>query len=152
MKDKIWIVAAFVLTFAAGVLVGALVVRHFGPPSFAMAPLGRTVGGYFPRHEGRSPIPSVEMLQRRLGLDETQQQQVAGIVEKYRGQFQEHFRQIHPTVQGLIAQMRGEIETVLRPEQLEKFRREFPRREHRAFAPHSAPHPAPEEPVQEPPE
>ncbi len=139
MKDKIWIVAAFVLTFAAGVLVGAIVVRNFGPPPFAMAPFGNAEGRRFPRHEGRPALPSVDMLQKQLGLDEAQQQQVAVIVEKYRGQFQEHFRQIHPTMQGLLHEMRGEIENVLTPEQLEKFRREFPRRDRRGFGSRSAP-------------
>lgn len=140
MKDKIWIVAAFVLTFAVGVLVGAIIVRNFGPPPpFAAAPFGQPGGRYFPRHEERPPIPSVEMLQQQLDLDETQQQQVAGIVEKYREQFQEHFRQIHPTMQGMIMQMRTEIEGVLKPEQLEKFRREFPRRTRRSFGSRAVP-------------
>lgn len=137
MKEKIWIAAAFVLTFAAGVLVGAIIVRNFGTPPFALPRFGNPGARHFPRHGERPPIPSVEMLQKQLGLDEAQHRQVADIVEKYRGQFQEHFRQIHPTVQGLLTQMRGEIETVLTPEQLEKFRREFPRRERRFGSKHA---------------
>ncbi len=148
MKDKIWIVAAFVLTFAVGVFTGALLVRNFAAPPFAAAPFAKPNVRHFPRHEGKPPLPSVEMLQTQLDLDETQQQQVAGIVEKYREKFQEHFRQIHPTMQSMITQMRGEIETVLRPEQLEKFRRDFPRRERRAFGPR----PAPDDSVPEMPE
>lgn len=140
MKDKIWIVTAFVLTFAVGVLVGAIIVRNFGPPPpFAAVSFDQPGGRHFSRHEEWSPIPSVEMLHRQLGLNETQQQQVAGIVEKYREQFQEHFRQIHPTMQAIIMQMRAEIEGVLKPEQLEKFRREFPRRERRGFGPRPTP-------------
>ena len=93
MKDKIWIVTAFVLTFAVGVFVGALLVRSVGAPPFAAAPFARPNLRHFPRHDGKPPIPSMEMLQTQLGLDETQHQQIAGIVEKYRDNFQEHFRQ-----------------------------------------------------------
>lgn len=139
MKEKIWIVAAFVLTFAVGVLTGALIVRNFGPAPFAPMRMGEKGIRHFPMAGERAPIPSVEMLQRQLDLDEAQQEQVANIVEKYREQFQEHFRQVHPIMQGLLGEMRGEIENVLRPEQLEKFRREFPPRTRRGFGPRSAP-------------
>lgn len=133
MKEKIWIVAAFVLTFAVGVLTGALLVRSFGLAPFAPMPMGERGPRHFPRPGERAPLPSVEMLQRQFDLDEAQQEQVANIIEKYREEFQEHFRQVHPIMQGLLGEMRGEIESVLRPEQLEKFRREFPPRPRRGL-------------------
>lgn len=133
MKDKFWIVAAFVLTFAAGVLVGAIIVRRFGPPPFVSAPFGEPGERRFPMHGEKSPLPSLGMLQRRLNLNEAQHQQVAAIVERYRVQLHEHLSSIRPVTHELLGKMRAEIETVLTPEQLEKFRNEFPRRERRGY-------------------
>lgn len=139
MKDKFWIAAAFVLTFAAGVLVGAIVVRQFGPPPFAMLPFGDRSARHFPMHGEKPPLPSLGALQRQLDLNEAQQQQVAAIVEKFRERFEQNFRQFRPAMHEVITQMRLEIENVLTPEQLEKFRREFPRRERRGYGAKPAP-------------
>lgn len=140
MKDKAWVVAAFVLTFAAGVLVGAIIVRHYGPPPFAMGRSGEPGGEKrFSKRGERFPIPSLKMLQEQLDLTEAQQQQVSAIVEKHREQMHEHLSKFRPATHELIIQMRAEIESVLTTEQLEKFRREFPKRERRGYGMKSAP-------------
>lgn len=139
MKDKFWIAAAFVLTFAAGVLTGAIVARQFGPPPFALPPFGERSARHFPMHGEKPPLPSLGALQRQLDLNEEQQQQVAAIVEKFREKLEQNFRQFRPAMHEVITEMRGEIESVLTPEQLEKFRREFPRRDRRGYGSKSAP-------------
>jgi Spy/CpxP family protein refolding chaperone len=119
MKEKFFVIAAFVLTFAAGVLTGALVVRQFGAPP-PMRP--RTA------HEpGRPPRGfMVEMLKPRLNLSETQSQEVAQIIAKYEEQLRQHFRQMRPQSSQIIRQMAAEIDSVLTPEQRQKFHQEFP--------------------------
>ncbi len=131
MKDKVWVAAAFVLTFAAGVLVGAIIVRHFGAPRLPMAPFSERGDKDFPMHGERPPLPSLDMLQSQLALNEAQQEQVAIIVEKYRQEMLQHVGRIRPAMHDMLGKMRMEIESVLTPEQLEKFRREFPRPERR---------------------
>jgi len=137
MKEKAWIVAAFVLTFAAGVLVGAIIVRRLGPPLFAIGEFGEPDERRFPMHGERPPLPSLEMLERQLKLNEAQQRQVAAIVERHRAQMHEHLSKIRPATHELLNELRAEIESVLTPEQLEKFRREFPRRERRFGSKHA---------------
>jgi Spy/CpxP family protein refolding chaperone len=112
MKGKILVVAAFVLTFAAGVLTGAFIVREFIPPPFPGAPMPR---------EERLPM-SLEILQGRLDLSEAQRQQVAEIIGKYQKQLHHQMLQLRPKARRTIQQMSEEIESVLTPEQREKFR------------------------------
>lgn len=117
MKQNFWVIAAFVLTFAAGVLTGAIVVRQFGPP---FPPFER--GMVRPRMDPR-PFPNLKELQRRMALSAAQREQIAAIFAKYRGQIQEHLRQVRPPMHELMHQMRAEIEQILTPEQREQFQR-----------------------------
>lgn len=117
MKQNFWVVAAFVLTFAAGVLTGAIVVRQFGPspPPFEQ-------GMMRPRRDPHA-FPNLKELQRRMDFSDAQRQQIAAIFAKYRGQIQVHLRQVRPPMHELMRQMRNEIEQILTPEQRKKFQR-----------------------------
>ncbi|MDZ7362596.1 MAG: hypothetical protein ONB46_18010 [candidate division KSB1 bacterium] len=117
MKTKIWVVAAFVLTFAAGVLTGALVVREYGQPP---APSLRQ------EHEPRRPRPTRwEILKSQLNLSQTQSQQVAAIVKRHEERLRKQFSQIRPMSHQIIREMTAEIDSVLTPEQRVKFRENF---------------------------
>jgi Spy/CpxP family protein refolding chaperone len=118
MKEKFFVIAAFVLTFAAGVFTGALVLRQFGGP-----PPQR------PRmvHEpGRPRGFMLEKLKPRLNLSEAQSQAVEGIIAKYEEQLRQHFRQTRPQAHQIIRQMTAAIDSVLTPEQRQKLQQEIP--------------------------
>ncbi len=118
MKEKLFVIAAFVLTFAAGVFTGALVLRQFGGPP----PLRPRMA-----HEpGRPRGFMLEMLKPRLNLSEVQSQAVAQIIAKYEEQLRQHFRQTRPQAHQIIRQMTTEIDSVLTPEQRQKFHQSFP--------------------------
>jgi Spy/CpxP family protein refolding chaperone len=118
MKEKFFVIAAFVLTFAAGVLTGALVVRQFGGPP----PLRPRMA-----HEpGRPRGFMLEMLKPRLNLSDAQSRAVEQIIAKYEEQLRQHFRQTRPQAHQIIRQMTAEIDSVLTPEQRQKFRQEIP--------------------------
>ncbi|MDZ7343736.1 MAG: hypothetical protein ONA90_04415 [candidate division KSB1 bacterium] len=119
MKEKIFVVGAFVLTFAAGVLTGALVVREFAVP-----PLPPTD---MPRAGGRELGIPLNFLHRRLDLTEMQRQQINAIVKKYQEQIRDHLQQARPWMHDTMQQMRREIESVLTPEQREKYPKELSR-------------------------
>lgn len=117
MKQSFLVAAAFVLTFAAGVLTGGLLVRQLaGPP----APFEREM-----RRPPMSPrgMFDVERMQKHLDLNEAQRQQVETIVKKYREQIQQHIERVEPPMRELMHGLRAEIEQVLTPEQREKFQR-----------------------------
>jgi Spy/CpxP family protein refolding chaperone len=118
MKQDFLVIAAFVLTFAAGALTGAFLVRQFAapPPEFE-----RGFKRPGPGMSLRPPL-DLERLQERLNLNDAQRQQIAMILAKHRDQVAQHFRQVRQPVDDLMRQMRGEVEQVLTPEQREKFR------------------------------
>ena len=119
MKEKIFVAAAFVLTFAAGVLTGALLVREFIRPPFEPAGM--------PPPGGREFAMPLDFLQHRLDLTETQRQQIDAIVKKYQEQIRDHLQQTRPWMHDTMQQMRLEIESVLTPEQREKYQKELSR-------------------------
>ena len=123
MKQNLLVTGAFVLTFAAGVLTGAFLVREFAAPRPRFEHGPRRPG---PGKPQRPPFDLKE-LQERLELNEEQRQQVAAVLAKYRGQIERHFREVRQPVDELMRQMRGEIEQILTPEQREKFRQPPPR-------------------------
>ncbi|MGH7493524.1 MAG: Spy/CpxP family protein refolding chaperone [bacterium] len=116
MKQNILVIAAFVLTFAAGALCGAFLVREFGgpPPKFE----------HGPRRPGMGPRPpfDLEELQERLNLNDTQRQQLDQILAKYRDRIEQHFKRVREPMDDLMRQMRAETDLILTPEQREKFR------------------------------
>ena len=120
MKQSFLVIAAFVLTFAAGVLTGALVVRQFAspPPPFELRP-GRP-------GMGPERLFDLNELQKRLDLNDTQRQQIAAVLDKYRDQIEQHVKQVRPPMHELFRGMRDEIERILTPEQREKFRQPPP--------------------------
>ncbi|MDZ7304540.1 MAG: periplasmic heavy metal sensor [candidate division KSB1 bacterium] len=118
MKEKIFVIAAFVLTFAVGVLTGALVVREFSHPPLPPSRMGYEMG----RHR---PITSKE-LGAKLNLSKEQRQQVQQIIAKHQQQLRKHLSQMRPTSRQIFKQMVAEIDSVLTPEQREKFHRDFP--------------------------
>jgi len=120
MQAKIFVVAAFVLTFAVGVLTGALIVRNFGHPE--PPPWTKMDKHHLERHE---PV-RIEILKSRLNLNETQSQQIAAIIAKHDKQLRQHFGQIRFSSRQIFKQMTVEIDSVLTPEQRQKFHAAFP--------------------------
>ncbi len=118
MKEKFFVIAAFVLTFAAGVFTGALVLRQFGGPP----PLRPRMA----LEPGRPRGFMLEKLKPRLNLSDAQSQAVEQIIAKYEEQLRQHFRQTRPQAHQIIRQMTAEIDSVLTPEQREKLRQEIP--------------------------
>lgn len=121
MQAKAFVVAAFVLTFAAGVLTGALVVRKLSPPAPPWARMGD-------RPSGRNPAPPLrmEVLKSQLNLDAAQSQQVAEILARGHEQLRQNFGQLQLSSHQVFKQMAAEIDSVLTPEQRQKFHAEFP--------------------------
>jgi Spy/CpxP family protein refolding chaperone len=119
MKEKFFVIAAFVLTFAAGVFTGALVLRQFGGPP----PMRQRMA----REPGRPHGFMLEMLKPRLNLSDEQSRAVEEIIAKYEEQLRQHFRQTRPRTHQIIRQMTAAIDSVLTPEQRQKLRREMPR-------------------------
>jgi Spy/CpxP family protein refolding chaperone len=117
MKTKIWVVSAFVLTFAAGVLTGAIIVREYSRP---LPP--RMRAEYEP---GRRRPPRWEALKSQLNLSEAQSQQVAKIVARHEEQLRQHFSRIQPFSHEIVREMTMQIDSVLTPEQRRKFHEEI---------------------------
>lgn len=119
MKARLVVAGAFVLTFAAGVLTGAILVRQFSRP--------------LQRWEHRPPMGErsfgvpLDFLEKRLDLTPEQSQQIAEIMKKYREQVREHLREVRAPMRELTRQMMGEIDQVLTPEQRERLHAEFRR-------------------------
>ncbi|GEM_PF-2673017 len=118
MKTKILVLAAFGLTFAVGVLTGAIMVREYGRPA---SPWTRR-----DRDPGRHRPLQLEMLQSQLNLSEKQRAQVGEIISAYHERLRNHFSQIRPQSQQIIREMTMQIDSVLAPEQRLKFHEAFP--------------------------
>lgn len=119
MKEKFFVIAAFLLTFAAGVFTGALVLRQFGGPPPLLPRMA---------HEpGRPRGFMLEKLKPRLNLSDEQSHAVEQIIAKYEEQLRQHFRQTRPRAHQIIRQMATEIDSVLTPEQRQKWHQEIPR-------------------------
>jgi Spy/CpxP family protein refolding chaperone len=118
MKSKFLVVAAFVLTFAAGVLTGAIVVREYSRP---LPPWGRM------EHEPRQHPPMrSEALKSQLHLSEAQSQKVAEIIAGHEERLRKHLGQMRPLSHQILKEMTMQIDSVLTPEQRMKFREAFP--------------------------
>ena len=119
-KEKIFVVAAFMLTFAAGVLTGAIMMREFAePPPFRQG-MGRH------RSPERHRALTLEALKNRLNLSEAQTEEVQQILAEHQKKLRRHFDQMRPQSRRLFKQLTNDIENVLTPEQREKFHEEFP--------------------------
>jgi len=118
MKTKILVLAAFALTFAVGVLTGALLVREY---DHSASPLTRRE-----RVPDRHGPLQLEMLQSRLNLSEKQSARVAEIISAHHERLRNHFSQIKPQSHQIIKEMTVQIDSVLTPEQRLKFHEAFP--------------------------
>jgi len=118
MKTKILVIAAFALTFAAGVLTGAIMIREYGRPSLPRARLEHDPGRHRPLQ--------LEKLQSQLNLSEKQSQRVAEIISTHHERLRNHFSQIRPQSHQIIKEMTMQIDSVLTPEQRQKFHEAFP--------------------------
>ncbi len=135
MKQNVLVITAFVLTFAAGALTGAFLVKQFAPQPFERwpEPPGMVLYG----HGGRAMLDTTEWpgspgmvfgphrldeLQKYLNLDEAQRRKMEAVFDKYRAQIQKQIQQTRPPMLDQIEMMRHEIEQILTPEQREKLR------------------------------
>lgn len=118
MKTKISVIAAFVLTFAAGVLTGAIALREYGRPSGLRPRLERDAGRHRPLQ--------LEMLQMQLNLSPAQSQQVGEIIAAHHERLRNHFSRIRLQAHEIIKDMTAQIDSVLTPEQRVKFHEAFP--------------------------
>lgn len=117
MKTKILVTAAFVLTFAAGVLTGAIALREYRYPPPSRARL---------EHEPGRPRPlQLETLQAQLNLSATQSQRVGEIIATHHDQLRKHFSEMRPQSHQIIKEMTMQIDSVLTPEQRQKFHANF---------------------------
>lgn len=117
MKTKILVIAAFVLTFAAGVLTGAIALREYSRPP---APRARA------ELEAGRPRPlQLETLQAQLNLSAAQRQRVGEIIATHHEQLRKHFSEMRPVGHQIIKEMTMQIDSVLTPEQRQKFRANF---------------------------
>ncbi len=118
MKTKILVIAAFVLTFAAGVLTGAIALREYNRPPAPRARLER---------ETDRPRPlQLETLQAQLNLSATQSQRVGEIIAAHHDRLRRHFNAMRPQSHQIIKEMTMQIDSVLTPEQRQKFHATFP--------------------------
>ena len=117
MKTKILVITAFVLTFATGVLTGAIALREYGRPSEPRARLERETGRHRPLQ--------LETLQMQLNLNAAQSQQVSEIIAAHHERLRKHFSAMRPQSHQIIKEMTAQIDSVLTPEQRQKFHANF---------------------------
>jgi Spy/CpxP family protein refolding chaperone len=112
MKNKglLWMILAIIVVFLAGAVSGVFLDKHV---------LTR-------RHEadrrGGPPFPSLEMLSRDLSLTVEQQDKIKNIFRANEQHFLELRTSMHEQLEQFREQLKNEIEGVLTPEQLQKFR------------------------------
>jgi len=117
MKTKILVIAAFALTFAAGVLTGAIALREYGRPSAPRARLEHDADRHRPLQ--------LETLQAQLNLSAAQSQRVGEIIAAHHERLRKHFSGMRPQSHQIIKNMTMQIDSVLTPEQRQKFRANF---------------------------
>lgn len=106
-KSRLWALALLVATFAAGAAVGGVVSAALGRPSEGMA---------------RERRPSyAERLQGELALTPAQRESVEVILDRRQAAMSELWRTVSPRFDSLRVQIRGEILSVLSPEQQTQF-------------------------------
>jgi hypothetical protein len=108
------------VTFAAGVLTGAIMMREFAGPPHRPPGMGRR---YSPE---RHRALTLEALKNRLNLSETQSQEVQQILAEHQQQLRRHFERMRPQSRRIFEELTKDIENVLTPEQRQKFHEEFP--------------------------
>jgi hypothetical protein len=118
-RPTLWLVAALVLVFLAGLAGGIFldrsVIRHRSP---------------LPRRPG-SPFPSLDMMARELGLSAEQQARIKDIFERNEERFKKLRGDIHQRLDEIRTNLENEINSVLTPGQIEKFKKMIEK--HRAY-------------------
>ncbi len=107
-KTTIIAIIVISVTFVAGVAVGV-----FG--AFVMHRRG---GDRIPRFASHA---MVNRLDRKLDLTDEQREKITVIVERHHQRINSMWRQVRPQVEQELKQANAEIESVLTPEQREKF-------------------------------
>jgi len=108
-RPTVWMVAALVLAFLAGLAGGVFLDRSVLP------------------HRGLSPrrpaphFPSLEMMARELNLSAEQQAKIKAIFERNEERFHELRGDIRKHLDEIRKQLKTEIDGVLTPEQIKKF-------------------------------
>jgi Spy/CpxP family protein refolding chaperone len=112
MKNKglLWMILAIVVVFLAGAVSGVFLDRHV---------LNRR---HEPDRRGGPPFPSLEMLSRDLSLTVEQQDKIKNIFRDNEQRFTELRTSMHEQLEQFREHIKNEIEGVLTPEQLQKFR------------------------------
>lgn len=104
------VVALLLLTFSAGAAVGLAGSR--------MITTGETAETT--RRDG--PRFAIERYADELGLTDAQREQIAPILERTRGELESIVSDVRPSFRQVYESARTEIETVLTPEQTERYR------------------------------
>jgi hypothetical protein len=107
-------------------LLGILLVFILGAASGAL--LTHSIhhahsGSYFKRAPAAREEQFVKRLTSKLDLDSRQQEQVRAIVHETHTGIRQVRQQIRPRIESLLEQGQQRINTVLRPDQQEKFRK-----------------------------
>ncbi len=129
-----------VLVFLAGLAGGVLGARLV---------LVNQVAPQMREHLGAPPLDRFFLL-RDLDLSPEQRESVRELLRLYRGRFEALHRELRPRVESLMDELDRDVETILTPDQLERYRN---RPKHWRRAPHSPrtrgprrPHRQPHEP------
>ena len=127
-RSKLWVVAALVTTFAAGVGV------EWGLRTW----IGAHPGGVWGRGRRHGTEAVVPYLARELDLTAAQRDSVHAIFERHRCDMAALWRQTRPRFDSLRGAIDGEIETQLSPTQRERFHALAQRRERARSQPGAA--------------
>ncbi|MCZ6727341.1 MAG: hypothetical protein O7A98_08290 [Acidobacteria bacterium] len=100
------VAVVFLVGLAAGVLSARLL--HYS------GPLGDKRGG--------APPFRAYFMQRHLELEVEQQKRLEEVLERQREKFEQLHRDLRPRVDSLMEETQAEIEQILTPEQLERYR------------------------------
>ncbi len=108
-KFKFWIVLSLLVVFAAGVAAGI-----FSEKYLISKKLGRE------RRTG-SHFPSLEMMAQELGLSQEQKERIKEIFKSNEERLKGLRSSMHEHLSEIRTQLKTEIESVLNPEQKQKF-------------------------------
>ena len=109
-KTTIVAILVIAVTFIAGVAVGV----------FGAFMMHRRGGDRIPRFASHA---MVNRLDRKLDLTDEQREKITVIVERHHQRINSMWRQVRPQVEQELKQANAEIESVLTPEQREKFQK-----------------------------
>jgi uncharacterized protein YneF (UPF0154 family) len=112
-KYKLWIILSLLAAFAAGLLGGIFCERNYLHRK-RRANMARTQ-----RNEPRPP--DIREMARDLGLSVEQQDQIKKVFESNDVKLKELRAEMHNRLSGIRSEIKGQIDSVLTPEQKSKF-------------------------------